>query len=88
MNLHNATVIKDSQIVGYTLLQRPRGIILHEGALSSTVQNLLNYWKKEEKRFIVGSHRYNYYYGPPTDPALIQDPVFIFILMLFPLATK
>ena len=30
------------------------------------------------------SCKYNYYCGPRKDPALIQDPAFIFVIMLFP----
>ena len=32
--------------------------------------------------------RYNYYCGPTKDPALIRDLAFIFVIMLFSLATK
>ena len=89
MNLQNAAGINDSQIVGRTPLQRPYGIILHEGTLSSAVRHLLYYWKKEEKkRLIVGPRRYNYYCGPTKDPVLIRDLAFIFVIMLFPPATK
>ena len=32
--------------------------------------------------------KYNYYFGSEKDPALIRDPVFVFVIMLFPLASK
>ena len=88
MNLQNTAVIKNSQVLGSTPLHRPFGIILHERALSSAVQRLLYYWKEEKKRLKVGPSRYNYYCVPTKDQALIRDLAFIFVIMLFPLATK
>ena len=32
--------------------------------------------------------KYNYYHGPTKDPALIRHSPFIFVIMLFPSATK
>ena len=62
--------------------------MLHEGALSSAVRRLSYYWEKEKRKDLVGPFKYNYHCGATKDLVLIQDPAFIFIVMLFPQATK
>ena len=62
--------------------------ILHEGALLSSVQRLSYNWEKKERKGLEVQSEYNYCCGPTKDPALIQDPAFIFVIMLFPSATK
>ena len=44
--------------------------------------------RSRKEKGSVGPFRYNYYCGPTKDPLLIQDPAFIFVIMLFSLATK
>ena len=44
--------------------------------------------RRRKGKVLVGPFRYNYYCGLTKDTALIRDPVFIFVIMLFPLATK
>ena len=43
--------------------------------------------RRKGKGSSVGPSRYNYC-EPTKDPALIQDPAFIFVIMLFSPATK
>ena len=40
--------------------------------------------RRRKGKGLVVLCRYNYYCGPTKDPALIQDPVFIYVIMLFP----
>ena len=49
---------------------------------------LLGEGGKEKVKGLVGPYRYNYYCEHTKDAALIQDLAFIFIIMLFPPATK
>ena len=44
--------------------------------------------RRRKEKGLVGSFRYNYYCGSTEDWALIQDPVFIFVIILFSPATK
>ena len=44
--------------------------------------------RRRKWKGLVVPCRYNYYCGPTKDPVLIQDPGFIFVIMLFPPATK
>ena len=43
---------------------------------------------RRKEKGLVRPFRYNYYFGPTKDPALIRDPALIFAIMLFPLASK
>ena len=76
-----------SQIEGPTpywskFIHRSCGILLHEGALLSTVWCLSYFWKKEERKSLE-VHVNIFYYKSTKDPAFNQDPVFIFLIMLF-----
>ena len=44
--------------------------------------------RRRKGKGLVGPFRYDYYCGPTKDPALIQDPAFIFGVMLFPQPLK
>ena len=92
MNLHYVAVINWSLRLLATLRQkfihRSCGIILHEGVLFPTVWCLSYYREKEERKGLEVPCKYYYYCGPTKDPELIRDPAIIFVIMLFPPATK
>ena len=44
--------------------------------------------RRRKGKGLVEPFRCNYYCGPTKDPALIRDPAFIFVIMLFSPATK
>ena len=70
------------------MIRRSRGIILHEGfcrALSGVCHIT---GRRRKGKGSVGPFRYNYYCETTKEPALIRDPVFIFVITLFSPATK
>ena len=80
LNLQYVAVMKDSQIVGCTPLEIYSQITWY-------------YITRRSSAILKGKglkvpYKYNYYRGPTKDPALIRDPPFIFVVMLFPPATK
>ena len=82
------TVVKDSQIVGCSYIRRSRGIILYEG-LCCVLSGVCHITGRRRKgKGLVGPFRYNYYREPTKDPALIRDPAYIFVIMLFSPAIK
>ena len=95
MNLQYVAVINDSQIVAIShtpskvyLPQIMWYYITRRGSVVCCQASISYYWEKEERKGLVGQFRYDYYCGPTKDPALIRDPTFIFVILLFPPATK
>ena len=91
INLLYVVVINDSQVVGCNPLEIYSQIMWYYNTLRGSVVCCpvahITGRRRKEKGLEVPC-KYNYYSGPTKDPALIQDPTFIFVIMLFPPATK
>ena len=90
-------VIKESQIVGHIpkIIHRLHGILLHKAALLSVQYTIPlgtckegHYWEKGKGKGLEVSCKYIYYYGSTKDTVFIRNPSFIFVILLFPPATK
>ena len=67
-------------------IHRSHGITLHEGAVSSGVCHITG--RRRKRIGLEVPSEYNYYCGATKHLALIQDLALIFVIMLFPPATK
>ena len=84
MNFQYVAVINDSQIVG----KSDHEVLYYMKGLCRLLSGVHITGRRRKRKGLVGLFRYNYYCGPMKDPALIRDPAFIFVIMLFPPATK
>ena len=96
MNLQHVAIINDSQIVGHTpsklyLPGTDHVVLCYTKGLCRPLSGVYHITGRRRKKRLS---RYNYYFGPTKDtvliqdPALIQNPAFIFVIMLFLPATK
>ena len=87
MNLQQQAVINDSQIIDHTPLKflfADHVVLYYMKGLCCVLSGVCYITGRRRKRKgSVGPFRYHYYCEPTKDPALSQDPAFIFIIMLF-----
>ena len=93
MNLQYVAVINDYQIASWPhsveILFTDHVVLYNTKGPYSPLSGVCHITgrRRKEKGLVVPC-RYNYYSGSTKDPVLIQDPAFIFVIMLFSLATK
>ena len=94
MNLQYVAVINDSQIIGHppsklSLLTVDHVVLYYTEGLCCLLSGVYHITVRRRKgKGLVGPFRYDYDCRPTKDPVLIRDPTFIFVILLFPLATK
>ena len=92
MNLQYMEVINDYQIVSWPhyveALFTDHVVLCYIKGLCRSLPGIcINTGRRKGKGLVVPC-RYNYCCGPKIDPALIRDLAFIFVIMLFFLATN
>ena len=84
-------VIKNLQIVGRALSENlfiDHVVFCYMKGLCRPLFNVYHITGRRKGKDLEVPCKYNYYDGSTKDPAFIQNRVFIFVTMLFPLATN
>ena len=89
MAVINRSQIRDSWPYSVEILFTDHVVLYYTKGLCYPLSGVCHITGRRRKgKGLVAPFRYNYYCGPTKDPALIRDPAFIFVIMLFPLASK
>ena len=94
MNSQYMAVINDSQVIGHcplklSLLTVDHVVLYYTESFCHPLSGVYHITVRRRKgKGLVGPFRYDYYCGPTKDPALIGVPAFIFVILLFPPASK